>query len=319
MTCIQSEQLVTLLYLLADPPPTSSWWATPAPAAPPACAATARSSRWRWRTASPLGVAPAGASADERGPSPPGTRWSRSPTASWNGAARTITDGQARVARAVTALVGVRLAEALPVLVAEVGDPSRDDDVAVIAPATRRPTKRHCHRRRPLRREGRPRGKLQPTFHVRVLVSDGWRRRMQNTRRAGVGMGDRSHRRDVEFAEYMHSPVRRGCCARVPADRRPAQCRGPGADVAREAVPAWDKVHDRGSMDGYVRRIMVNENNSLWRRAWKKREFATRDDARAHQVVDEYDEGSPRARCGTSSRPCPGRRGRSSSCATTSS
>ena len=38
---------------------------------------------------------------------------------------------------------------------------------------------------------------------------------------------------------------------------------------------AWDKVQDRGSVDGYVRRILVNENNSLWRRGWKKREHAT--------------------------------------------
>ena len=29
---------------------------------------------------------------------------------------------------------------------------------------------------------------------------------------------------------------------------------------------AWDRVRDRESVDAYVRRIMVNENNSLWRR-----------------------------------------------------
>ena len=38
---------------------------------------------------------------------------------------------------------------------------------------------------------------------------------------------------------------------------------------------AWDKVRDRDSVDAYVRRIMVNENNSLWRRAWKRREHST--------------------------------------------
>ena len=38
---------------------------------------------------------------------------------------------------------------------------------------------------------------------------------------------------------------------------------------------SWDKVRDRGSVDAYVRRIMVNENNSLWRRGWKRREAPT--------------------------------------------
>ena len=34
---------------------------------------------------------------------------------------------------------------------------------------------------------------------------------------------------------------------------------------------SWDKVVNRESIDGYVRRIMINEHNSLWRRAWKTR------------------------------------------------
>ncbi|HXH78877.1 GAF domain-containing SpoIIE family protein phosphatase [Nocardioides sp.] len=44
-----------------------------------------------------------------------------------------ITAGQRRLGRAMPALAGRPLADALPVLVAEVGDPSRDDDVAVLA------------------------------------------------------------------------------------------------------------------------------------------------------------------------------------------
>ena len=42
-------------------------------------------------------------------------------------------------------------------------------------------------------------------------------------------------------------------------------------------------MRDRDSVDAYVRRIMVNENNSLWRRAWKRRE----------QPTDEVPEGAP--------------------------
>jgi RNA polymerase sigma-70 factor (sigma-E family) len=37
---------------------------------------------------------------------------------------------------------------------------------------------------------------------------------------------------------------------------------------------SWDKVDRRSSIDGYVRRILVNEHNSLWRRPWKRRETA---------------------------------------------
>lgn len=44
-----------------------------------------------------------------------------------------ITDGQRRIALAVGALGGQPLAEALPRLVDDVGDPSRDDDVALLA------------------------------------------------------------------------------------------------------------------------------------------------------------------------------------------
>jgi RNA polymerase sigma-70 factor (sigma-E family) len=54
---------------------------------------------------------------------------------------------------------------------------------------------------------------------------------------------------------------------------------------------AWDKVRDHGSVDAYVRRIMVNENNSLWRRGWKKREFATDEVPESRPIHDRYDEG----------------------------
>src|SRR3954468_21400865 len=38
---------------------------------------------------------------------------------------------------------------------------------------------------------------------------------------------------------------------------------------------AWDKVRDHASIDSYARRILVNENNSAWRRPWRRRERAT--------------------------------------------
>ena len=53
---------------------------------------------------------------------------------------------------------------------------------------------------------------------------------------------------------------------------------------------SWDKVRDHGALDGYVRRIMVNEHNSLWRRAWKRREHST-DTMPETGVHDTYDDG----------------------------
>ncbi|MDF1604007.1 SigE family RNA polymerase sigma factor [Nocardioides sp. YIM 152315] len=54
---------------------------------------------------------------------------------------------------------------------------------------------------------------------------------------------------------------------------------------------AWDRVHERDSVDAYVRRILVNENNSLWRRAWRRREVASSEVPDRTAVHDEYDEG----------------------------
>jgi len=54
---------------------------------------------------------------------------------------------------------------------------------------------------------------------------------------------------------------------------------------------AWDKVRERDSVDAYVRRIMVNENNSLWRRGWKRREAPTDAVPEGSPFHDVYDEG----------------------------
>ena len=55
---------------------------------------------------------------------------------------------------------------------------------------------------------------------------------------------------------------------------------------------AWDRVHDRGSVDAYARRILVNENNSLWRRGWRRRELTTDTVPETTPVHDRYDEGT---------------------------
>jgi RNA polymerase sigma-70 factor (sigma-E family) len=37
----------------------------------------------------------------------------------------------------------------------------------------------------------------------------------------------------------------------------------------------WDRLRDRGAVDAYVRRIIINENTSVWRRAWRRNERST--------------------------------------------
>src|SRR3954453_12879544 len=83
--------------------------------------------------------------------------------------------------------------------------------------------------------------------------------------------------RDAEVSEYM--AARQASLLRtaylLSGDRHTAE------DLVQTSLAklylAWDKVQQRESVDGYVRRILVNEHNSLWRRAWKKRETTTSD------------------------------------------
>ena len=112
-----------------------------------------------------------------------------------------------------------------------------------------------------------------------------------------VGVADRKQARDTrdaDFAAYL--------AARQPSLLRTAYLltgnRHDAEDLVQTAFAklylSWDKVRDQGSMDGYVRRILVNEHNSLWRRAWKRREHSAEDAVlhgldRAHH--DAHDDG----------------------------
>ena len=58
---------------------------------------------------------------------------------------------------------------------------------------------------------------------------------------------------------------------------------------------AWDRVHDRESVDAYIRRIMVNEHNSLWRRAWRRREQPTDAVPETSATSPAYDDGGSAA------------------------
>ena len=96
--------------------------------------------------------------------------------------------------------------------------------------------------------------------------------------------------KDAEFSAYMS--------ARQPALYRTAYLlagdHAGAEDLLQTAFAklylSWDRIRDREALDGYVRRIMVNENNSLWRRAWKRREHTT-DTMPDAGTLDTYDDG----------------------------
>jgi RNA polymerase sigma-70 factor (sigma-E family) len=97
--------------------------------------------------------------------------------------------------------------------------------------------------------------------------------------------------RDLEFEQYM--------AARQPSLLRTAYLltgdRHSAEDLVQTALAklylSWDKVHRRELVDGYVRRILVNEHNSLWRRAWKRREVSTDTLPDLTGVADSHDHG----------------------------
>lgn len=105
------------------------------------------------------------------------------------------------------------------------------------------------------------------------------------------GMTSRTKALDAEFTDYLHArqPSLLRTAFLLTGDRHQAE------DVLQTSLAklylAWDKVRERDSIDAYVRRIMINENNSLWRRGWKKREYATEVLPERAPHLDEYDEG----------------------------
>src|SRR5687768_3192484 len=101
--------------------------------------------------------------------------------------------------------------------------------------------------------------------------------------------------KDADFSDYM--------AARQPSLLRTAYLlsgdRHTAEDLVQTALAklylSWDKVERRELLDGYVRRIIVNEHNSLWRRAWKRREHST-DAVPDHRTVqDRHDDGQSAA------------------------
>ncbi len=101
--------------------------------------------------------------------------------------------------------------------------------------------------------------------------------------------------RDADFAEYMS--------ARQPSLLRTAYLLTGNRHAAEELVQAslvklylsWDRVQSTASLDAYTRRIMVNENNSLWRRGWKRREVTVGEVPDPTGTWDRHDHGEKSA------------------------
>ena len=98
---------------------------------------------------------------------------------------------------------------------------------------------------------------------------------MQLSLETGAVAVMRTEGKDAEFEAYM--TARQSSLLRtaylLTGDRHTAE------DLVQTTLAklylSWDKVQKWESVDGYVRRILVNQHNSLWRRAWKRREIST--------------------------------------------
>jgi len=117
--------------------------------------------------------------------------------------------------------------------------------------------------------------------------------------RGARGRAERQAQVDEEFTDYVRA--RQAALLRtayvLTGDRATAE------DLVQTALAklylSWGKVRDREAVDGYVRRILVNENASLWRRPFKRRETSSEELPQGYEArsarPDAYDEGTSAA------------------------
>jgi RNA polymerase sigma-70 factor (sigma-E family) len=87
-----------------------------------------------------------------------------------------------------------------------------------------------------------------------------------------VPSGSTSREHDADFSEWM--TARQSWLLRtaylLTGDTHTAE------DIVATCLAklylAWPRIESRGNVDAYARRTLVNETNSLWRRAWKRHE-----------------------------------------------
>lgn len=117
---------------------------------------------------------------------------------------------------------------------------------------------------------------------------------MHTATRSGATLTQSREERDAEFSAWM--------AARQPSLHRTAFLMAGDHHTAEDLVSAtlakvylaWHRIERRESVDGYARRVLVNEHNSLWRRPWKRREVAKATLPEETGVHDTPDEGERR-------------------------
>lgn len=115
---------------------------------------------------------------------------------------------------------------------------------------------------------------------------------MRHDTRPDTRRDSRARRRDAEFTAYLHArqPTLLRTAYLLTGDRHQAE------DVLQTALAklylSWDRVHQRNAVDAYVRRILVNENISSWRRGWRRREVVAERLPEPSATEDRYDDGT---------------------------
>jgi RNA polymerase sigma-70 factor (sigma-E family) len=95
--------------------------------------------------------------------------------------------------------------------------------------------------------------------------------------------------RDADFGSWL--------TAREPALQRTAHLLTGDVHTAQDLVQvtlaklylAWDRIQDRGSVDAYARKILVNEHRTAWRRPVRRRERVTAEVPDRAVVDQSYD------------------------------
>ena len=107
--------------------------------------------------------------------------------------------------------------------------------------------------------------------------------------------GARAGERDADFSAWLNA--RQGALLRtaylLTSDQHAAE------DIVQATLAkvymSWDKVRRAERIDAYARRVLVNENNSLWRKAFKRREMVRAELPDGTPIHDRYDEGQAAA------------------------
>ena len=94
----------------------------------------------------------------------------------------------------------------------------------------------------------------------------------------GCDSGHDADRQDCEeeFREYVVARGLRCCAAAHQLTGHPLDAEDLLQNALTKTYLAWDRIQDRGALDGYVRRAMVNINISWWRRR-KLEEYPSED------------------------------------------